>query len=341
MKYIPFTISDNSITVIFNGKNHVVNRANGCYDSILLAIKNKKWNKIPDLVDKSVQINKKSNGKFTVSNGKIVIKNKEIPEIISKKILLYNNSNLPFEPIIKFWERLEKNPSFIARRDLFGFLESNGNPLTEDGCFICYKGVRSDYKDKWSGKIDNSPGKAPRMKRKDVCNDPAIPCAPGLHGASLSYATSYAGSEKLIYIKVDPKDVVSVPKDHNHEKIRVCKYTVLGDFVNKCNEDEVYNDKAEKIHYETETESDEDDDWYTFDGDGDNIKTENTNLNGSKPYASGVNAGYSDQKGHKRKFFTLPDMKYIGKTKSAKSEFDIGYEDGWIKGKKERRGKHK
>jgi hypothetical protein len=134
------------------------------------------------------------------------------------------------KPLERFWDNLSKNPSKESRDELFLFLEHNHVPLTEDGHFIAYKGVNNDYTDRHSGEYDNSPGKKVSMKRSDVDNDRSITCSRGLHVASFHYAKHEYGGDRLIMIKVNPKDVVSVPNDYNNQKMRCCEYRSLGDY---------------------------------------------------------------------------------------------------------------
>lgn len=232
MNYIPFTISERGITLILGGKNHVVSADNGSYADIVNAVKSKKWEDIPALLDKATQLSIKSNGSFKVVDGAVQIDGKEIPEIISRKILKFMDEGLPFEPIVSFWTNLNRNPSFRARTSLFDFLEQQGHPLTEDGHFIAYKRVREDYKDFYTGKFDNSRDVVVKMQRRDVDDNPNHTCSKGLHVANLEYAERcyHSGQGRLIYVKVNPEHVVAIPTDYNGKKMRVCEYTVLGNF---------------------------------------------------------------------------------------------------------------
>ncbi len=232
MNYIPFTISERGITLILGGKNHVVSADNGSYADIVNAVKSKKWEDIPALLDKATQLAIKSNGAFKVVDGAVQIDGKEIPEIISRKILKFMDEGLPFEPIVAFWTNLNLNPSFRARSSLFDFLEQQGHPLTEDGHFIAYKRVREDYKDFFTGNFDNSQNIVVKMPRRDVDDNPNHTCSKGLHVANLEYAERcyHSGQGRLIYVKVNPEHVVAIPTDYNGKKMRVCEYTVLGNF---------------------------------------------------------------------------------------------------------------
>jgi acyl carrier protein len=55
-----------------------------------------------------------------------------------------------------------------------------------------------------------------------------VGCSHGLHAGSLAYARGWA--ERVILVEIDPADVVSVPGDENCQKLRCCKYTVVGEY---------------------------------------------------------------------------------------------------------------
>jgi hypothetical protein len=111
---------------------------------------------------------------------------------------------------------------------LWDFLQNKGIPLTEDGCFLAYKSVRQDFKDHHSGQFDNSPGKVHEMPRNQISDDPRVECHEGFHVGALEYAKNTWSGARLVVCKVDPENVVSVPHDHNSQKMRVCKYEVTG-----------------------------------------------------------------------------------------------------------------
>ena len=111
---------------------------------------------------------------------------------------------------------------------LFKFLQHNGHPLTEDGCFIAYRSVKENFKDHHTGSIDNSPGKFVEMDRSTVDDNPDNTCSSGLHVASYDYASGFGyDNKKLVEVKVNPKDVVAVPRDYDGTKMRVCRFQVI------------------------------------------------------------------------------------------------------------------
>ena len=107
------------------------------------------------------------------------------------------------------------------------------------------------------------------VERNGVCDDKNIGCSSGLHAGSVQYATDFGAGGKVVLVEINPADVVSVPEDCNCQKLRACKYKVVGeyeiplndhyhngyskeDWNNNYNEDvgDDYND-----HTETDTET--------------------------------------------------------------------------------------
>jgi hypothetical protein len=134
-------------------------------------------------------------------------------------------------PLVEFMHNLMKNPSKRAVDELYGFLEKNSLPITPDGCFLAYKRVRGDYKDCYTGTMDNSVGKVVEMERNMVDDNRDNTCSTGLHFCSHSYLASFGG-ERTVIVKVNPADVVSIPSDYNNAKGRACSYEVIGEIGN-------------------------------------------------------------------------------------------------------------
>lgn len=133
--------------------------------------------------------------------------------------------------ILKFVSNLLQNPSARAVRELHRFLEVNDLPMTPDGCFLAYKKVQFDYLDFHSKTFDNSVGKEVSMVRNKVDDNPDQTCSAGLHVCSESYLPHYGSNSpainRIVVCKVNPADVVSIPRDYNNAKLRCCKYYVV------------------------------------------------------------------------------------------------------------------
>jgi hypothetical protein len=231
MSKINYIITDHNITVNYQGQTHIVSRQEPLANQLIEAIKQGKSDQIPDLVSTAKRVETFGQGDFTVRDGIVSIRGREVPEVLSKKILRFADQGLPHQPLVRFADNLLENPSFRAVQQLFQFLEHNDHPLTEDGNFIAYKKVRADFKDAYTGTFDNSPGQIPEVPRNQVDEDPTKTCSNGLHVANWNYAHDiyHAGDNPIMLeVEVNPKDVVAVPDDYDQSKMRLCRYKVLG-----------------------------------------------------------------------------------------------------------------
>lgn len=230
---VNWLITDHNITVNYKGQTHIVARGDKLADQLIDAVKKNKLDLIPELVSAAKRVEKFSNGNFVVDGEDILINGFKAPTVLGNKIVKFSNEGLPYQPLVKFAENLQKNPSYRAVHELFQFLEKNDHPITEHGCFIAYKRVRGDFKDIHSGTMDNSPGKILELPRNQVDEDSAKTCSHGLHVANWNYAhTQFASCDPstdiMLEVEVNPADVVSIPVDYNQSKMRVCRYKVLG-----------------------------------------------------------------------------------------------------------------
>lgn len=171
---------------------------------------------------------------------------------LTNKILDFAKRGLSVKPLVNFFEKVMKNPSYRAVNELYKFLEHGLMPITPNGNFLGYKSVTRNYKDWYSGKFDNSVGQVLEMPRNQVCDDPDQGCSYGFHVGTLEYATNFNFNNRVVIVEVSPADVVSVPHDCNHQKLRTAKYTVVGEFDKPLDND--YTDEYNKEEEDKEAE---------------------------------------------------------------------------------------
>jgi hypothetical protein len=138
-------------------------------------------------------------------------------------------------PIIAFVKRLFQNPNHHTRQSLFQFISANGMPIYDDGQFMAYKVVRSNYLDKHSGTMDLTPGRAPIViPWSQVDTDPNVTCSRGLHACSRAYIPEfYSEGDRVVTVKVAPEDVGAVPYDYDGSKLRCKQYQVVRDITDQ------------------------------------------------------------------------------------------------------------
>lgn len=226
-----------SITVINSeGVSYNVKDNHPYYDDILKALNADKIDekKVLRLIDKKECINVYGKGYFKVIDNQLVRHDGIVLHgSLVERIIRLARENKPVKYLCKFLDNLYKNPSYNSIAELYDFLQRNDLPITEDGCFLAYKGVRSDYKDKYSGQFDNSAGQVLTMPRQHVDDDRTHECSYGFHAGRYEYARDYAGDGRLMIVKINPQDVVSVPKDYDCAKLRTCRYEVIAEAMKK------------------------------------------------------------------------------------------------------------
>lgn len=218
--------SDSSITVIIDGSPFAVSRDDHRYQELDLAIQNQDWEtvrKVTAGTQQAVEV-LQTYGKVEVFNGHIKLNGKPCHNYVAQKILEAQAGGYPVEAMSRFLDRVFQSPSYRVVNDLFKWLEASRMPLLDDGRFLAFKMVRSNYFDLYSGTMDNSPGLIIEMPRNEVNEDPTQTCSAGLHFCGPGYLKSYSQGERLLLLAVAPEDVVAFPNDYHLHKGRACRY---------------------------------------------------------------------------------------------------------------------
>lgn len=278
-----YYIGEHSIVLFHNGERFIINKDQRKYDKILDAIKNKlDDDKIIDILNDETQVASYIN-ELSIFDGVEIFKDGDcinvkidgeiINEELAKLIVRHYNAGVEFKHFIKFFKKLRDNPSKHVFEQLCKFIassmKSGGFMIDEDGDIIAYKKIRNDYKDIYSGKFDNSIGSIVKMRRNEVCEDSHRTCSNGLHFCAFSYLEHYSSSinDRVVIVKVNPKNVVSIPDDYDNAKARCCEYKVIGELekVNSPLPDEViYRETNESIEDLKEDENHWNTQFYNF-----------------------------------------------------------------------------
>jgi len=270
---VPFMWVDGNLTLILKNKAHQVLPDHINYRLIMDSLQSASEDELLELVDIQTAVATFSQGRVEVKNGQVLYDGEEVHGAISKRILEFMSKGLPFQPLVNFLDNLMENPSMQSQTELYDFLEHQYLPITEDGHFLAYKAVRNDYKDKYAGTFDNRVGSICEMRRAKVDDNRGVGCSQGLHAGALNYVASYGSvdsGDKIVIVKINPKDVVSVPNDCNCEKLRTCRYEVVGEYQGELLKP-LYKSEFSEDDYDDEEEAlyDEYDDayWNSFDDD--------------------------------------------------------------------------
>ena len=228
---IPYILTDNSLTVVLDGKAHTMNSDHPAWMAAKAALKDEDYETLKKQfdVEQAVENYFDVEADVEVKDGAVFYKEEAIHNYCVDKILSFMRNALPHKPLVKFLGKLMDNPSSRSVEELYSFLEHKNMPLTPDGNFLAYKGVTDDFKDFHTRKFDNSVGRTLEMRRNAVCDNANNGCDAGFHAGSYDYAKGYAsGGGHLMVVEINPADVVSVPYDCDCQKLRTSKYKVVG-----------------------------------------------------------------------------------------------------------------
>lgn len=246
----PFLIQGDNIIVVLDSKPYTINKTHILYEKVKEAIKAGDWEALPGLVEPKEVIHKFAQGFVQIEGSEFYWQGKPMHNALSTKMVQMLKEGFPITPLVRFMENLMENPSKRAVDELYGFLEKGELPITPDGYFLAYKRVREDYTDCHTGTMDNSIGKIVEMPRNEVDDDKDRTCSAGLHFCSLSYLAHFSGARTVI-VKINPRDVVSIPSDYNDAKGRACRYEVIGE-VDNGRPDQAFDKSVDTTYTKTE-----------------------------------------------------------------------------------------
>ena len=277
---VPFMFVDGNLTLVLNNQSYQVLPDHINYKLILESLPTATAEELLEVVDVQKAVAVFSDGLVEIKNGQVLYEGEEVHGSISKRILEFMSKGLPFQPLVNFLNNIMENPSMQSQKELYDFLEHEHLPVTEDGHFLAYKAVRSDFKDKYRGTFDNNVGLICQMTRSKVDDDRGRGCSNGLHAGALNYVAGYGSQEsgdRIVIVKINPKDVVSVPSDCNYEKLRTCRYEVVGEYAGELlkplykadfsqdddedDEDEYLNDYDEAYWNQFDEDAEEEEDF--------------------------------------------------------------------------------
>ena len=180
-------------------------------------------------------------GKLSVNSSGITYNGRVIHRLDANRVMAFLKANMDYKPLANYMEKLAQNPSNRSIQEAYKFQEHLGLTLTDAGNVIAFKGIQSNDFSVFgnvetvvlqgevnaAGEIKNSIGTIIEVERSSVDDDYTHECSHGLHAGSMEYAKGHGN--KVVLVEINPADFVSVPSDCNFQKLRCCKYKVVGD----------------------------------------------------------------------------------------------------------------
>lgn len=228
MNYI--LVPNEVLSAVVDGKPYVIQAEHPNFNAAITAVKEGRFEDIPLLAKVANALRKFVEGKLEIDeeNGVVLFNGNVLHNYAATRLVEMMRDGFNVDPMVKFIENLLQNPSAKAVEELYQFIEYGRMPITPDGCFLAYKRVNGNYTSVFDGKTDNSIGTVVEMDRNLVDDRSNNTCSRGLHFCSVGYLAHYSGY-RIIVLKVNPRDVVSIPTDYHNTKGRACRYEVVGE----------------------------------------------------------------------------------------------------------------
>jgi len=221
------------ITVVLDGERHSINAGNTLFSKALDAYKADDWDAFVACVNPTIRLKSlyASYEGIEVKDGNLYVFGDPVHSTLANRVLSFLEHGLDCVHLFKFILKLNLNPSKRAVDELYTFLEHRALPITDNGNFLAYKAVRADYTDKHTGKFLNTVDAVLEMPRNKVDDDKNVGCSYGFHAGTVEYAKDFLGGQgHLMIVEINPADVVSIPTDCQFQKLRTCKYKVVGEY---------------------------------------------------------------------------------------------------------------
>ena len=278
MNQVPYQLTENSLTIFWEGKPYTLRKDHVNFNLAKKAILEARYDDLGDLLDISKAVENFVEGDIEVKDEVVFYKGHRLHGVVVDKLLEMLRAGMKDSaPLTNFITRLQSNPSANSVNELYSFMSYKSLANTPEGKVLGYKGVQSNY---WSttGNADtivlqgetndrhqilNEVGATIEVARRCVDDNKNNHCSFGLHVGSYDYANEWAGEGgRLLVVEFDPADAVSVPTDCDFQKLRVSKYKVISDITDTRKELNKPVYEANKPIYGSDDDEDTDYDDY-------------------------------------------------------------------------------
>jgi hypothetical protein len=229
-------ITPNRITVVFPSEApKSLGSSDPLFPNLRDAIQRKATeDEIRELLEPKEIVHRLSGGRIEVRDEAVFINGEESHGFAANRLLEMVRDGYDAEPLANFLTKIEQNPSFQTRQDLYEFLEYGGLALYPDGDFTAYKYVREDYFDVHSGTVLHALHTTVSMDRRDCDDNRNNTCSRGLHFCSYEYLPNYTRGRRILQLKINPANVVAIPNDYRNTKGRACEYFVYSELTQEA-----------------------------------------------------------------------------------------------------------
>lgn len=226
----------NQVTIVVDNKPLTIPNGHQNFKKVLDAVKEERWEDAVKYINVGETVKEFVDGLFELKGGVVFFEGIHLAHAgMTSRILSMAaaGDRDGVQRAAQFINKVMENPSNKIVTRIFDFMKFADVEIADDGDLYAYKAVTGNYLDCHSNSIKNTPGSVVTMRRNRVNENDDQTCSYGLHVCALSYLPSYSGStvssNRIVRVKLNPADIVSIPTDYKDAKIRCCRYEVVND----------------------------------------------------------------------------------------------------------------
>lgn len=242
---VPHMISDKSISVMVDQRFRTLPRSHPNAEALINAITDGAGEDvIRDLVSVSRFVSLATFGALSLvqdpETGQMTVHHHGVTVrmTIAQRIIDAFQTGAPYEHLLAFLANIKLNPRTDVAEEIYDWVENSELPITDDGCLLAVKLVRGDYRSFHDSTFMNEVGTW--VEEKDVDNNRYNTCSRGLHFCSPGYLPEFASmngtgrssgevDNRVLILKVNPRDVAAIPTDYSFQKGRASGYWIVGE----------------------------------------------------------------------------------------------------------------
>jgi hypothetical protein len=225
-----YFVDDSQITIYFsNGDIAVWNNTDSNFDRVIELCKRNEWvkievlhNKVKSILTGTIKINEEGDILLITDNNDIAIEDDNLTKFI-KLLKEKGTIDSDIEAVKPFLRNMFENTYIDAVQEIYDYCKAMDFEITEDGCFLAYKKINPDMTSIYDNTTKHILNEYVSV---DIFNtNRNQTCSEGLHFCSKEYLNRYGKDNSItIIVKINPKDVVSIPINYSYIKGRCCGY---------------------------------------------------------------------------------------------------------------------
>lgn len=229
---LSFTIGKSSMSLFLDGQFYTIDNSHINYQTIREELMKPADERDLERIRANITVRKAieimTSGRVTVMSDSILYDGNAIDNYMTRRMLDLLAEGCDITPWVKFMDNVFLNPAEYARGELYEWMERAEMPMTDDGCFLAFKKIRGDYTDCHTGMFDHTPGTILEMDRAACDPVRTNQCSTGFHFCSVGYLREFSG-QRVVVVKINPRDVTAIPNDYSFTKGRCCRYEVVAE----------------------------------------------------------------------------------------------------------------